>query len=598
MLKTFKKLFDILPHSDRWKFAVLFILLMIGTGFEIAGIGMIPVFISAVSNPDMILNHEWLGPIATYVGIETGRDLLIYGGVSLVAIFFIKGCYLIWLNYVKARFTYNRFKLISSRLFENYLSAPYTFHLERNTAELIRNVTSESKLISHNVLNPLIGILMEGITVLGIFCFLLFVEPWITVFTFILVGGGGGLFLKSIRERLNKYGSSAGKERSRMIQGVEEGLGGFKDVIVMNRQKLFIDRFKEYVLNLTSAQIFKKIISSSIKPTIEFLSVLGLVLIAFFMIWQGRSMGTIIPMLGLFGAATVRLMPSVQKIVSNITQLRFYIHALKPVHRDMKDLKEFYEDVKSNSRNKEKLPFEHSIEIKNVWFQYPNSDEYVLKNVNLAIGKETAIGFVGPSGAGKSTIVDVILGLLEPKKGQVMVDGKNISEEKRAWQNNVGYIPQFIYLTDDTIRNNIAFGIPEEMISVDKIQDAVEAAQLEELIDDLPQGLDTKVGEDGVQLSGGQRQRIGIARALYDNPDVLIMDEGTSSLDNKTEKQVISAIEALKGERTIIMIAHRLTTVKNCDQLFMMKKGEIVNRGNYKKLLDKSKEFQKMSLAE
>lgn len=594
MIETFKKLFEILPDSDKWKFAALFLMMLIGMLLEVIGIGMIPVFISAVADPEMVLEHEWGGTVASYLGINNSQDLLLYGGIGLVVAFFVKGCYLLWFNYVKSKFVYNRFSIISSSLFKTYLTAPYTFHLNRNTAELIRNVTSETRYISNNVMMPSMNILMESITALGIFSLLFFSEPFITFISFIVIGGGGWLLLRSFRTKFRNYGQLASKERSRMIQGVNEGLGGFKEVTVMNRQSFFFKRFDEFVKNLTTAEIFKDVANNASKPTIEFIAVAGMIFIAFTMSWQDRSMATIISILTLFGAAMVRLMPAISKIISGLTQLRYYIYALDPVHSDINSLKKNYKNFEENIDKTEKLPFNHSIKLKDVVYRYPNSEENVLKEINLSIPKSSSIGFVGSTGAGKSTIVDIILGLLEPNKGLVLVDGVDINKNKRIWQNNVGYIPQFIYLSDDTIRNNIAFGISEEQISEEKVWAAIEAAQLEKFIDELPNGLDTMVGENGVRLSGGQRQRIGIARAIYNNPEVLIMDEGTSSLDNVTENKVISAIEALKGKRTVIMIAHRLSTVKNCDTLYMLKEGKIIEQGSYEELLKANKDFKMM----
>jgi ATP-binding cassette subfamily C protein len=596
MIETFKKLLDILPHSDRWKLIVLFLLMVFGTILEVLGIGMIPVFISAVADPNLVLNNRWLGPVAASVGIHTGRDLLLYGGISLIVIFLVKGIYTIWLNYVQSKFVFNRFGIIAGRLFETYLSAPYTFHLNRNTAELIRNVTNETRFIANKVMMPAMKVLMGSVTIAGIFILLMITEPVITIITFLIIGAGGGMLLRFLRKRLREYGNIASRERSRMIQGVNEGLGGFKDVTVMNRQKLFIDRFKEYVHNLTGAQIFRGVAQAAGKPVIEFISVAAMLLIALVMVLQGRGMSSIIPILTLFGAATVRLMPAVNQVIQQLTNLRYYIHALAPVHQDLMEMEDRRNQTLRDSHVTEKLPFRESINLQNIWYRYPNSEEHVLKGINLSIQKDTAIGFVGPTGVGKSTIVDVILGLLESEKGQVVVDGEDILQEKRAWQNNVGYIPQFIYLSDDTMRNNIAFGIPESLISEEKIEAAVEAAQLKEFVDRLPDGLDSIVGEDGVRLSGGQRQRIGIARALYDNPDVLIMDEATSSLDNLTEQNVIAAIEAIKGDRTIIMIAHRLSTVKNCDQLYLLEDGQVVQQGTYGELIQTSSQFRKMAV--
>jgi len=564
---------------------------------EIIGIGMIPVFVSAVSDPDMVLKHDLLGPVFSYIGIQDGRELLKYGGLGLVGIFLFKGVYLIWLNYIKNRFIFNRFSMISTNLFKVYMNAPYTFHLRRNSAELIRNVTNETRFIANYVMNSILKVAMEAITAAGIFLMLLFIEPLLTVITFVIIGGGGSLLLKLIKKKLKTFGESATQERARMIQGVDEGINGYKDVNVMNRESFFIDKFKSYAVNFANAEIFKSTAIYASKPVIEFVTVTGMMFIAFFMVWQDRSLGTIIPVLALFGAATVRLMPAINKIVNQLTTFRYYLHSLDPVYQDMVNIEQKKESGNS-LKNIGKLTLENCIELKNLSYNYPDSEETVVKNVNITIPKGSAVGFVGPSGAGKSTIVDLILGLLKPNSGEVLVDGVNISTDMRKWQNNVGYIPQSIYLSDDTIRNNIAFGIPEEMISDEKVHEAIKAANLDSHVNNLPRGLETNVGEGGIKLSGGQRQRVGIARALYDNPEVLIMDEATSSLDNITEKKVISAIEELKGDRTVIMIAHRLTTVENCDQLYLMKEGEVIDTGTYSELLDKSEEFQKMNLNE
>jgi ATP-binding cassette subfamily C protein len=596
MFKTLKKLSDLLPDSDRWKFVALFLLMVFGTLLEVIGIGMIPVFISAVADPGLVLNNHWLGPVASFAGIHNGEDLLLYGGIGLIIIFLLKGIYGIWLNYVQSKFVYNRFALFAEHLFETYLSAPYTFHLNRNTAELIRNVTNETRYISNRVMMGFIKVLTNSVMILGIFILLIASEPLITIATFLIIGGCGGLILRGLRKSLRRYGKVASNERSRMIQGVNEGLGGFKDITVMNRQKMFVNRIKKYISNLTEAQIFRGVASSAGKPMIEFVAVVAMLFIAFLLVWQGREMSSIIPILTLFGAATIRLMPAVNNVIQQVIKLRYYMYAVDPVYDDMMDMKDDYKQKKQERRITEKLSFERAINLQNTWYRYPNSKSYVLKGIDLSIPKNSAVGFVGPTGVGKSTIVDVILGLLELNEGKVFVDGIDIQSKRRAWQNNVGYIPQFIYLSDDTIRNNIAFGIPEALIEDKKVQAAIEAAQLKDLVSRLPEGTETLVGENGVRLSGGQRQRIGIARALYDNPNVLIMDEATSSLDSVTERNVMSALEALKGERTIIMIAHRLSTVKNCDQLYLLEDGQVARKGTYAELVQTSDQFRRMAV--
>lgn len=596
MLNASKKLYELLTKKDRVKFVLLFGLMLIGMMIEVIGIGMIPVFISSVADPELLFNNRYAAKILTLMGIDDSRELLIVGGGILIAVFFVKGAYMIGLNYAKSRFVYGRFQSISSALFKTYLFSPYIYHLNRNSADLIRNVTNETSLISNCVLLPILTILMQSVTTLGIFALLLVVEPVITVITFLVIGFFSGLTLKLLKNRIRLHGKVAVKERSRLIKGVNEGMGGIKYVAVTNRQNFFFNKFNHYLQNLKKAEIFVSISGQAIKPVNEFVAVLGMMVIAFIMIYQGRPLTAVIPILTLFGAAAIKLIPATTKIVSQLTTLRYYSHSLDPVHRDIMGKRDIGSNGSLKADKYETLPFKSEIVLRDVVFCYPNTELQAINGINLTIKRGEAIGFVGVSGAGKTTIVDMILGLLDPQSGAIYVDGVNITAHKQAWQNNIGYIPQFIFLADDTIRNNIAFGIPEEKISDEKINAAIKASQLEELVETLDKGMDTVIGEQGVRISGGQRQRIGIARALYNNPDVLILDEATSALDNITEKYVINAIESLKGKRTIIMIAHRLTTVMNCDRLFTMQNGKIVSEGSYGELLKTSGYFREMAL--
>ena len=598
MLDSIKNLFGLLPAKDRVKFAILVGLMFIGTVLELIGIGLIPLFVSAVADPDLLFHNQHTGPFLESMGIETARQLLVSGGVLLIAVFLVRSIYLVVLNFFKAGYIYGRFESFATELYKSYLYSPYTFHLNRNSAELVRNVTNEARYVAEFVLQPFLTILMHGITAAGIFILLLLIEPLITLLTFIILGGGGALILKFQKNRMNKHGEIASFERSRLIQSVNEGLGGIKDVLLMNRQHHLLRQFRMFASNIKKAETFKTVSDQAVKPVMEFMAVGGMMLIALTMVFQGRPIATIIPVLTLFGVAAVRLMPAISQIISRTTLLRFYAYSLKPVHKDITQQRSVEENEKIQTGLDDQLRFTKEIKLAEITYQYPNSREIVLSGIHLTIKKGEAIGFVGPSGAGKSTIVDVILGLLEPQKGNILVDGTDIATQMRSWQNNLGYIPQFIFLSDDTVRNNIAFGIAEDEISNEKIRSAIEAAQLKEFIETLPEGLDTVIGERGVRLSGGQRQRIGIARALYNNPGVLIMDEATSALDNETEKQVIDAIEQLKGERTIIMIAHRLTTVMNCDRLYLLEDGKIIGHGTYNELIGSSEKFKKLAMEE
>ncbi|MBL6730001.1 MAG: ABC transporter ATP-binding protein [Bacteroidia bacterium] len=600
MIETVKKLLKILPQNDRGKLLILFLMMLVGSILEVFGIGMVPVFVSVIQDPDRLFEVRKLAFIWDLTGISDSRDLLVYGSVALVTIFLLKNAYMVFLYYIESKYIYKRFGIIASNLFDAYMNAPYTFHLRRNTAELIRNVTNESREIAYNVLRPILLMGMEIIMIISIFGLLLYVEPTITIIALVLLGGVGGVFLRLIKKRMRYHGKRALKERGRIIQIVNEGLGGFKDATVLNRQDWFIQRIQKTIHPLVKALTFRNITDKAVKPGIETIAISGMVLIAVLLLWQGRTVSAIIPVLSLFGAATIRLMPALRNFISQYNQLRYNSYAVNPVYDDLHELG--FKEIKSakslNVNKADKLKLKRRIDLKNIYYKYPNSVDEVLKDVSITIQKGEAIGFIGPSGAGKTTIIDLILGLLEPTKGEILIDGVNVKDNKESWQSNIGYIPQFIYLADTSIKQNIAFGLPDDQINEDWLWEAVKAAQIEDMVKRLPNGLNTMVGEQGTQLSGGQRQRVGIARALYHKPQVLIMDEATSALDNYTEKFVLEAIESLRGKRTILTIAHRITTVQNCDMIYLIKEGQILNRGNYEELINSSEEFRRMNLLE
>ncbi len=582
-------------RGEKFKIIILFIMMVIAAGLEVLGIGMIPAFVSIVATPDRVLEHEFWGPWLQRMGIEGSRDLLIYGASTLIVIFFIKNLYIVAYRYFEARFIYNRRYVFSHKLMRAYMQAPYTFYLQRNTNDLLRNTTSEVNLLINKVLAPFMKIAKEGIMGLGVLIFLFAMEPLITLFVILAMGGVAGLFLFITQRKVKAYGVEAQKYRRDMLKSARQGFGGIKDARVMNREAHLIEVFRRMALRSSKLQMMKKVISEIPRPLVETIAVAGIMAIALIMHLQGRPIVDIVPVIALFGVATVRLMPAIEQSTRQLTELRYNLAAVNPVYDDLTALKKYQQEFRTDRQKREKTTFSDRIAIRGLHYHYPDSNEQALNGVNLEIPRGSAVAFVGPSGAGKTTIVDVLLGLLEPQQGEILVDGKNIFDSISAWQRNIGYIPQFIYLSDESLRSNIAFGLPDEEIEEDRILRAVELAQLNELVERLPEGLDTRIGERGARLSGGQRQRIGIARALYHDPQVLVMDEATSALDNITEQHIIEAIDALKGERTIVMIAHRLTTVMNCDVLYMMENGKIVDEGTYDDLLKRNPGFREMA---
>ena len=598
MFNLIKKLFYILPAGDPLKVALLLIMMIIAAGIEVIGIGMIPVFVSIVAAPEQVLGYEPLQFLWSFLNVTSDRDLLLWGSAALVGIFILKSLYIVLFNYIEAKFIFNRRFVISYRLMSSYMQAPYTFHLNRNSSELLRNLTSEVNIIVNTIMTNLLKMSREGLMAISILLFLFIMEPLISMVVVLFTGLGAGSFLFFTQKKMKEYGEIEQSHRKNMIQAINQGLGGIKDARVLNREQNFINRFKSEVYASTRLLAWIRYIQQIPKPVVETTAVLGMMIISALMVWQGRPMSTIIPILTLFAMATVRLMPAVQQFSSMYTAVRYNLVAINPIYDDLKGLEAFRKQFLADRKNSARVTLEDRIAAVNVSYNYPGSDEQALEDVSFEIIKGEAVAFVGESGAGKTTIVDLLLGLLEPTEGEITVDGKNIHRNLSAWQKNVGYIPQSIYLSDETLRNNIAFGIPDADIDDVKVMQAVESAQLSGMLSRLPAGLDTILGENGTRISGGQRQRVGIARALYHNPQILVMDEATSALDNITEKEITRAIEALKGERTIIMIAHRLTTVENCDCLYLMKDGKITDGGSYGELVQKNSEFRKMALVE
>jgi ATP-binding cassette subfamily C protein len=566
---------------------------------ELLGIGMIPLFVMTIAQPDRILSLPILGDILSNAGIDTVKSLALTGAIALIFIYISKNLYLTYFRYLKTRFVQNQKIYLQNRIFKAYMTAPYTFYISKNSADLLRNVNGEVGKIVSGTIMPFLEITLNIIMFSFIIVSLFILEPFITLVTILMMGGGGFVFLRITQKRTFDSGVISREARGDMNRMVLQGLGGFKDARVLNREKLFLKQYNTFAETDRDASIYQTIVKSLPKPIIETLMVTGILTITMIMIFEGRSFEEIIPVLALFGVAAVKLMPIFSLLIQQITTMRYSAPSVYAITDDLDLLEVKYKKFRDQILKKAtKMSMENSIELQSISYKYPNSDEYAVKDINITIPKGAAVAFVGASGAGKTTLVDIILGLLTPESGTIKVDGRDIYENIRGWMKNIGYIQQSNYLFDERIFRNIAFGIPDEEVDDEKLHSALKAAQLEEVVNRLPRGLRTRVGERGVRLSGGQRQRVTIARALYNNPQVLVMDEATSALDNITEKFVIQAIERLRGDRTIIMIAHRLTTVQNCDVIYMMDEGKIVDSGTYDELLEKSSEFRKMSLVD
>ena len=594
MLKEIFLLKHVFEFKDILLYILLFTMMVIGSLLEIAGVGIIPAFIATISSPDLVFQNEYAAIVISYIGIEDSKQLMFWGCIILLAVMLVKNLYMMFLYYVQIRLTeYHRVRL-STKMLSAYLYAPYEFLINRNSAELYRNVHTETTEIFNGVINPLLNLTLGFLLTLGIAVLLFVSTPEVALFSIALVGIGSSLFLKIVKGRLKRYGIAAREERTITIKSINQGLSATVDARVLRREGFFIGTFRKSYAKLARLNRIRLFINKTTTPFLEIISVIGLVGIVLSQVNAESS--TIIPILALFAAAIARLRSSITQVVNGVSQIQYSMAAITKVIADYKILR-----PRGNKKKKtapvvqEEDRFSESLSIKNISYSYPDQDEPVLNNISLTINPGDSVAFVGSTGSGKTTLINILLGLLVPQEGKVEVDGKNLFDNLDWWRRQIGYIPQHIFLTDDTVRANIALGIDNSKIDDEKLSSAVKAAQLEEYIESLDEGLNTMVGERGVKISGGQRQRIGLARALYHNPSILLMDEATSALDNKTESLLMDALEELHGERTLIMIAHRLSTVKSCDKLFFLKQGVVSARGTFDEVANASEDFREMA---
>ena len=606
MIEKINKLRPLFSRRDKLQYAGLLVMMGFGAVLEMVGLGAVPAFISTLAAPEKVRGFPGVEPVLSFLGITTGKELVIWGAVGFILIFTVRAGYLVLLRYVRIRLTERHRVRLGRLLFTKYMQAPYEFHLGRNTAELLRNVNSETKNIIAGVINPTLNLILNSMMTVGIAVLLIATTPWAALGAIVGVGGGGWLFLHAVQEKMATYGKKARKERKRAIQAVNQGLGGFRAARVIGVEEALIDDFYQSIARYAKVERYKKFVGGLGNPLLEYIAVAGLMLLVLALVVAGTDLTTMVPLLGLLGAAIVRLRGTVGGITNTLNGLQYNMASVDVVLEDLRALNgldheavvypsgEFENGTTPKSHGD--LSFEQELRFEDITYEYPNADEPALRNVNLSIEPGQSVGLVGATGSGKTTLVNVFLGLLEPREGRILTDGVSVHTNLRAWQNHLGYIPQSIFLLDDTIRRNVAFGVPDEEINDEKVWEALYAAQVGTFImDELAEGIETVVGENGVRLSGGQRQRVGLARAIYHNPDVLVMDEATSDLDNETESQVMDALNDLKQNRTFVMIAHRLSTVRNCDQLFFLKKGRIVARGTYEELCATQEDFREMA---
>ncbi len=587
-MKQFLEALQLLSLRERRQVYLLMPGIVIMACLEVLGIAAISPFLSLVTNPESIQSNGVLSWLYTTFKFQNTQSFVVFMGLVALGLMVTSNLFSLFMNWILVRFAWLRNHSLSQRLLAQYLGKPYSFFLERNTSEMGKNILAEVQQVVNGLLVPGMLMLANLFVVLFILIFLIILNPLRALVVALALGSGYVIVYSLLQRRMARYGDESVQANKGRFQLANEALGGVKEIKLLGRENVFLGNFAKVSRLFSTRMALSEILSNSpryVLDTIAFGTILTLMIVVY-----TQDPSQVIPVVGVYAFAGYRLMPALQQIYRNITKARFHTSVLATVKHDLEATEATFPD------RAERLKFEKGLELANISFKYPTAKTELLKNLSLTVKHNASVAFVGSTGSGKTTIVDILLGLLPPDQGQLLVDGDPINKENlRNWQANLGYVPQTIFLSDGTIAQNIAFGIAQDSLDINAVVKAATIANLHEFVEMLPDGYNTVVGERGVRLSGGQRQRIGIARALYHDPSVLILDEATSALDNVTEEAVFQAIKNVMGKKTVIMIAHRISTVRECDTIFVLEHGHIVSQGSYQELLASSRHFQALA---
>lgn len=601
MFSIAAKIFSILNPQERQRAIVLFGLILLMGFFEMLGVAAVVPFISLLADPTVVQTNQYLKAAYDWTGFGNPDRFLFLAGLLLLLILLGSIAFRAFVQYAITRFTSMRSFSISSRLVGRYLTQPYEWFLNRNSADLGKTILTEVDQMIRQAMMPLANLISGIVTAVFILGLLFWADPKLSISVALILGTAYVLIYSGLRPTLTRLGQERVANNRMKYQVVSEAFGGIKEIKVGGLETIFFRRFQGPARNYARSEAIAGLAASLPRYLLEGIAFGGMLSIALYLMSSKGNLAAALPILALYALAGYRLMPILQQVYGSAVQIRYAAGAVDNLYDDFQNhpaqaANSSGETSRSNIANSP-VSLTDKIELDQVSYRYPTGSKNSLNQLSLTIPANHTVGFVGPTGSGKTTTVDLILGLLMPSSGQLRVDGRPITAGNVGqWQRSIGYVPQQIYLADDTVAGNIAFGIPEREIDLEAVRLAARIANLDEFVSkELPQGYATMIGERGIRLSGGQRQRIGIARALYHRPSVLVMDEATSALDNLTEEGVMQAIEELNRQMTIILIAHRLTTVKKCDTIFLLEAGCLVGQGSYEELVGSNERFRAMS---
>jgi ATP-binding cassette, subfamily B, bacterial PglK len=586
-VKLITQLWYIFTPREKIEGAFLLCAMVIGALLEAISISLVIPFIAVLKEPELLTKARHVLPLLSNLDIREPQQLFFLLGPALIALFAIKTVYLILSNRWLFRFAMKKEVSLARHLLAGYLNAPYTFHLQRNSSDLIRVTVRSVEEFSSGFMVNLLTVLGELLVIGALTSLLMIVEPLATLGALVVLAVPTALVYRWTRRRLAESGRMAEQSFAAMMQWAEQALRGVKETVITGRRSFFIDQQNYHVQRFTESLRSLAFLSALPRFVIDTLAVTAMVTIAAILLRGGADLQSILPILGMFALAAVRLIPSTSRLSSSLAQVRYRYASTEVIYGELLALGHRPSEPLPGSAEEHAspIPFGQALVLDHVSYCYPGTRQPAIDDVSLKIPQGHWVGLIGSTGAGKTTLVDLILGLLAPSSGRILVDGRNLHDNLPGWQRNIGYVPQTVYLIDDSVRRNIAFGVPQELIDDERVWRALRAAQIDHFVRLLPDGLNAIVGERGDRLSGGERQRLGIARALYHDPEVLVIDEATANLDPGTEAAIVEAIGKLRGKKTIIVISHRPAFVRNSDCIYMLARGRLQNCGRYSELL-------------
>lgn len=585
MKEIVRKLLKILSKQQKLRVIIIFIMMIIGAALETVGVSLILPLVSAITTPNIIETNKYARLVCELFDLHATRTFMIVVIAALMFVYIFKNIYLFLEYYIQYRFVCNNRFAVQQRLMDVYLKRPYEFFLNAESGEIVRVVTTDVTS-TFNLLSTMLSFFTEAVISAALIAAIIITDPLMAFLLAVVLGGVMLLISWMIKPILRaagvKYQNNSAKSNKWLLQSIT----GIKEVKVANKELFFLNQFSKYGKQAIESEKKNNVLATVPRLAIEAFGVSAMLAVIAILMWNGREIDTMLPQLSAFAMAAVRLLPSVNRMSSSLNSLSYYEPALDKMLEHL-TVAERWENEKCGECSERCITQNFSatsvdesltqqVELSDITYSYPNTEHPVLEHANMVIPVGKSVGVVGPSGSGKTTAIDILLGLLPPQSGVVLADGVNIRNDYQGWLSHLAYIPQTIFMLDDTIRANVAFGIPDREIDDVQVWRALHEAQLSEFVRSLPDGLHTKIGERGVRLSGGQRQRIGIARALYTDPELLIFDEATSALDNETEAAIMDSINALHGHKTMVIIAHRLTTIEECDIVYRVEDGQIV----------------------